>query len=525
MSRRQKRTDDWAPLTLDQLLGDGETTAYIHTSIYGFDKHVSRYKTQFQYSTSGVPQALTRQLDDWIKQVKPTAKMVELQLPQLFSKGDGSLSALWDSVKVDLNTLIDSPIIKSLLSIKTTKETVQRKAGAVDRTIYTVRINNKDQVYKTERGATNAILREIDNLQDKDRIVTAEAAQELRDLISGGLEANLSRIQTTAATMARTANTSAGVDPVAILAKLNVVLEVIKSQTALLLDSKHDSFIRTLEGIKSLEDWILKRRSAFSAAGLISEDAIALDLITRNAGVSVTTLGTSASNKLNTADLKLKIEGIRKDIGVSLKQAVNFNKSSVLPESELLKYVDNDAVEDWNKFLKYYKYFILNYSMLYDTYDGNYFGPEVDEVYTLFNMTIGKVFLIQAMLGNIIKHTETTTKFKDTGMGIPYLLVTSDVAVYTYDILHKLKQLLESGTVTINVNVNRPGRAMFQSLRDSKAGKVNYSDILADSKVSSLMTGIYKSAFLSKKVPTFKMHSSITMASLLNDLGNQAVKR
>ena len=163
--------------------------------------------------------------------------------------------------------------------------------------------------------------------------------------------------------------------------------------------------------------------------------------------------------------------------------------------------------------------------MLYDTYDGNYFGPEVDEVYTLFNTTIGKVFLIQAMLGNIIKHTETTTKFKDTGMGIPYLLVTTDVAVYTYDILHKLKQLLDSGTVTINVSINKPGRAMFQSLRENKQGKVNYSAILADSKVSSLMTGIYKSAFSSKKVPTFKMHSSITMASLLNDLGNQAIKR
>jgi hypothetical protein len=525
MSKRQERIDDWSPLTLDQLLGDGETTAYIHTSIYGFDKHVSRYKTKFQHSVYNVPQALTQQLDDWIKQVKPTAKMIKLQLPQLFSKGEGSLSALWDSVKDDLNTLIDSPIIKSILSIQTTKETVQRKTGAVDRTIYTVRINNKNKIYKTERGAVNAILKEIDNLQTKDKIVTADDAQEMKDLISSGLEANLTRVQTTAANIARTANTNAGVDHAAILAKLNTVLELIKSKTSLLLDSKHDTFIQTLEGIKSLEDWVVKRRSVFSASGLINEDAVALDLIARNAGVSVSTLGTSASNKLNASDLKLKIEGIRKDIGVSLKQAVNFNKSSVLPESELLKYVDNDSLEDWNKFLKYYKYFILNYSMLYDTYKGNYFGPEVDEVYTLFNTTVGRIFLIQAMLGNIIKHTEKTTKFKDTGMGIPYLLVTTNVAVYTYDILHKLKQLLESGTVTINVNINKPGRAMFQSLREHKKGKVNYSDILADSKISSLMTGIYKSAFSSKKVPTLKMRSSITMASLLNDLGNQAIKR
>jgi hypothetical protein len=530
MGRRVERKEEWSLIGLQDLIGSTVDDGYVHSSIYGFDRHVKAYRSNFINVAKTYPKSLDSYIEDLQTQVKPTEEMRDANLPQLFSKQPGNLTTLWDDVKKNLMTIVSSTLIDDLMQSKIQTVTKTKRGKEGEYTEYVLYINGKKTKYASKKGATNALLKEIDML-GKDSLISADNLERIKTLIQNDLDSNLAAVQRIAGNQARIANKRKGIDTVAIMRQLQEVLKAIRKQIGI-TNTAHPKAFSTLRGITSLNQWLKNRTATITNSGLVNEDSNAIqtiaNLVQAKIVGTVTVDGTAGENKISTADMKMDLDTIGNDIGVTLKQSENFLKASSLDETTLLEKVASEEQESFNNLLQHYRYFILNYSFLYDVYGGNFFAPEVDEVNTIFGETIGKVFFIQALLGNIIKHSEQAKTFVESRIGIPYLLVTMDHAVYTYDVLEKLKELPQSGAVNINVLLTPQNRALYAKLREKKAGATSYSEILGREDLRKIMSSMYRRAFQrtvnNTKVPAFKMVSSINMAKLI-EITALAVKR
>ena len=530
MSRRVERKEEWGLISLQDLIGTTIDNGYVHSSIYGFDRHIKAYKSEFTSTAKSYPDSLNNFITDLQLQVEPTAEMRDANLPQLFSKQPGNLTTLWDDIKRNLMNIVSSTLINDLMQIKVQKVNKVKYGKLGEHTEYIVYINGKAKKYATEKGAVNAILKEIDDLRNES-LMDDKTIERIKSMVQSDLEGNLKSIQRIVGNQARMANKRKGIDTVAIMKQLQEILKTIRKQIGI-TNTPHPKAFKTLKGIKSLHKWLQNRTTAITNLGLVNEDSVVIqttaNLVQANIVGTVTMDGTSSENKISAADIKMDLDQIGNEIGVTLKQSENFLKESRINVSTLMDFVASNEQEDFNRMLQYYRYFILNYSFLYENYGGNFFAPEVDEVNAIFGETIGKVFFIQALLGNLIKNTDKAKSFKESGIGIPYLLVTMDHAVYTFDVLQNIKDLLQNGSVNINVLLTPQNRKLYDILREKKAGATSYSDIMSRSDLRNIMSGMYRSAFQYKindtVIPAFKMVSSIDMAKLIETTA-LAVKR
>ena len=286
--------------------------------------------------------------------------------------------------------------------------------------------------------------------------------------------------------------------------------------------------------------------------------------------------GEKSFRDFNTSDVEVmtdelgkSIDGLQRTLGVSIKHTINFSKDKTMTydqEKGFAKLYSLMGVskEVGDKIINQYKYFILNYSILgemesrengagkslkssgkralamsrkskklTDSDEDKGKGPqhariddnlrshsEIIELYNLYSMSLGRIFLTMSLIGNIFEHLETGYPAYTNGHQIlPMVLVDQNYAVFTYDVLTKLSMLLNDGSVIIEPDTAKLV-GEFSQLGIAKQNAIfyknidNYSDLIKDSTVGMRLQNIHNKSFRHEQQT--KISDIITINSAIN---------
>lgn len=488
---------------------------------------------------------IIKSLDEYVKQVKPSNAGLTYDILNLFQDRGYNLTKQLDEIKYGLLNIDFSKFFKTMSNNLTTKK---NKKGEV---LYQVtgKNGNKYTVKKfdtVKKHLKENINGEIENkkkdsnnkqfIKMLDDMLEAIDKGKTPDDIVTNIKDQLADYETKAnlRTTGQTASNNF-VNPQDLIDKLQALMAKVSND----ISPGHEKSYKRLLNIKSVVDFINQRKAYWSASGVVYEDLQRIDLIAGEKVSDVKVVGTSSANKINTSDLELTINNIKERIGVSMKQTIDFNKESELTDDAMKKKLQlSEAM------IKKYKYFMINYSILrdsqskgqvkqYESGDSNIEVSDIIYLYNRLNALVGKSLFIEGLLGNIIK--SKAELFTEEGMPMPYILVTSKNAVFTYDVLQKLPSLLWSDAIQIDIPVKGYSKGAYlklvnakkSALREAKNGAIGSYDVLInEGNVYTNLERVNSAFFKNKdKEDRLSVKSTISMAKLMTLLGNKVIER
>lgn len=511
-------------------------TAYVHSTVKSFYKNIHAHNLlqSVESTIRNSAARLQNELDNIQKQVEPKQEWRDQQILNMFKKG--YIEDTFDGIKEVLLSFTQSEVYKNYKTFKTNalskpkageeKKWVSLTFGGKDATVVHISKIKTQKVavqnfkkylleflFITPEDSRYPVIDQIGdsidsiNWEELDNIIYADPEQKFTITTPSGKTISLAN---------------------AIQELQNVLTQLTNIQ------GSRKSYQKLCD-IQTLAQAFAMGRSLWSNMGLVYEDIV--NLARKELGYHSTVVSQGELRKHNTTDIMIQnftkdlestIGTIKTQLGVTLKQTINFEKESSLDYSKVKQWLDGDA----DTLLKQYKYFMLNYACLGDiefkerkstrAKDDNLLShTEIVALYQLFNTYIGRIFLIQGLIGNLLNNTTHRT-FAEDGV-IPAVLVTQEYALFTFDVLQKMEELLQTGDIMIEIPFLKTP-ADFYNLVNTKAElaktATNYDPIVHDDKVKQYISSINRSAFnstdaASGQMGIIKMRTTINLAAIM----------
>lgn len=513
------------------------STAYVHSSVRNFYKNI--HATGLLQSVASTIDGNTKQLQNELNkiqnQVKPKQQWRDAQILNLFRKS--YIEESFDAVKEVLLRFSKNEIRKNYETFKNqgkNSKWISLTFGGKDPTI--VRANEIKTQHIAVKNFKKYLLTFLNISEEDPKFAVIDSIGESFESIDWD---ELDKIIASDPSQQYSVTLSNG-QTISLETVLEDLGNILQSITK--IEGSQTSYDK-LVNIQNLFQAIALGQNLWSSMGFVYEDIVSQ--ARKDMGFQSEVKGEEELRKHNTTDIMISnfsktIDKAKTNLGVTLKQTINFSKTSSLDYNDVKKWIN---VEGADTLLKQYKYFMLNYMCLSDLEskdrkmgmgskgdrrDDNLFShTEIVSLYQLFNRYLGRIFLIQGLLGNLLNNT-TKRSFAEDGVA-PVVLVTQDYALFTYDILDKMEELLQNGSLDIEIPITKTPKAHRQ-LVNRKAEiikdkhSLNYTDILVDSKVNEYIHTLNKSAFGDHDINQgaqgiIKMRTTINIATIIEKVG------
>lgn len=538
--KEDKKDEVVSPLSESELFG--EDYSYIHSYATNFNRQVtkdSKIIDLFEQTSNSELSKLNDAIDKVIDHIKPPEEIYNRSTLELFKKDGEELLKKLDNIK-DIYKQISSKLSKTDLykdegfkRIMTFRSSEKDYRNGKDK--------NGEKVRQLKSYTTNKKITEKNKNKYNEGMALPKTAynniikvieQELPELWDKGtVEGLKKKIENAVKEDSFRKEDIIEWDPVInhyskkfnldsspeLISDFNIMCsmlsdvlnECITAASDLEKNKRQNTAIKKLAAIDRIENLITYQyKTASSDMGFVNEVLTGLSLLKKE-GVIDVDLSAAMKNTYNATDLGVTLDKTSQQIGISLKHTKDFSKRSNAIKQDALK----EKYGDLDKVIGYYKYFILNYTILSN---GNWSPegqgassahspitsfPQLLSAYAVINNSFGKIFLMQNLLGNALLNPNGITS-----ESLPMILVTQDHAVFTYDILKNVKASINGGKKTISmIDITTPfnyKKADFMKLGEAKhnfylgkTGIFDYSKLLAEGDIKDIMISIHKDSF------------------------------
>lgn len=526
---------------------NNEYGVYVHSSARNFNKFLEQ-NDFLSAVESNLSQCLNSFIDttENIKnQVKPDPKMRTKEFLDLFKKTEQE--NLFNGLKDLLMEIKSSPLLnayekfkksekirisgkakdkKQFISIKTSVDGQEIKINTYKIQTGTLAYKNLAEalgVNKNSKGPEKVLYDLIqDAINSKLKDVTDEYLQNLDELVYQTLD------------MPKIVINGIEYSLPQCFAKVQELLNEMVNDTSGDKKPSFDALMKVADfnSFKNYRSPRGKRGNFFSDIGFVFEDLLSYLWGKESWNKKITNVG--AEKKIedyNTTDLSIDLNKTievcnlaNTTVNASIKHTVNFEKEKFLRHERLAKIL-GPKTEIVTDLIKQYKYFILNYSLLSnaESRDRMYSGSvnqksswghntadvpllslqNVVNLYNEFTDTLGRIFLTMSLVGDLYTHS-TEGLSEDLQYDLPKLLITKDYAVFTYDILDRLLDLIELGGAEIqavpymktSLHSQLVRRKAILTRKKQKGSLKSYDELVRDSEVQEKMKIINRSAFV-----------------------------
>lgn len=540
--KKDKKKEDEIVSPLNETELFGEDYSYIHSYATNFNRQVtkdSKIIELFEQASESELSKLNDAIDKIIDHVKPPEEIYNRSTLELFSKDGEELLKKLDSIK-EIYKQISSKLsktdlykdegFKKIMAFRNSEKDYKSgkdengerirelKSYTVNKRITEKNKNKYNEGMALPKTAYNNIIKviekELPELWDKGTIEGMKKKIENAVKEDSFRKEDIIEWDTVISQYSKKFNLDTSPELASdfstMCSMLSEVLNgCINAASDLERNKRQNTAIKKLAAIDRVENLITyKYKTASSDMGFVNEVLTGLSLLKKE-GVIDVDLSAAMKNTYNATDLSITLDKTSQQIGVSLKHTKDFSKRSNAIKQDALK----EKYGDLDKVIGYYKYFILNYTILSN---GNWSSegqgassahspitsfPQLLTTYAVINNSFGKIFLMQNLLGNALLNPDGITS-----ESLPMILVTQDHAVFTYDILKNVKVSINGGQKTIStVDITTPfnyKKSDFMKLGEakhdfysSKSGKFDYSKLLENENIKDMMISIHKDSF------------------------------